>query len=189
MSGFAQSFGQLTPEKAKLLKFMAEAPKRRAAARQVALKRLTCLRLARLVKSQMPKKVVTEAERKERTRRYNLTQRSSPKGKINNRMSVAIHKMLRTGKAQRKWENLVGYSAKDLMARIESQFERGMNWKNIGRWHIDHILPRASFNFNSAEDIEFKRCWALENLRPLWAGENTSKGDRIMQPSQISLGI
>ena len=33
-----------------------------------------------------------------------------------------------------------------------------------------------SFNFISAEDEEFKQCWSLSNLQPLWAADNIRKG-------------
>ena len=39
-------------------------------------------------------------------------------------------------------------------------------------WHIDHIVPKNVFNFNSYNDIEFKACWSLENLRPIWCTNN-----------------
>ena len=67
------------------------------------------------------------------------------------------------------------------MSHIESQFKEGMSWKNHGihGWHIDHIRPISSFNFESCNDPEFKECWALENLQPLWAKENLSKSNKI----------
>jgi hypothetical protein len=71
--------------------------------------------------------------------------------------------------------DILGYSLQDLMNHLESQFVEGMSWENHGEWHIDHIKPVCSFNFNSREDEDFKKCWALENLRPLWAKENLKK--------------
>ena len=56
-----------------------------------------------------------------------------------------------------------------------------MSWDNYGRngWEIDHIKPISSFNFNSYKDKEFKECWSLENLQPLWAEENIRKSNKI----------
>ena len=34
------------------------------------------------------------------------------------------------------------------------------------------------FDYTSTEDESFKECWALENLQPLWASENISKGSK-----------
>jgi len=53
-----------------------------------------------------------------------------------------------------------------------------MSWENYGKWHVDHIVPVASFIWTSSDDAEFKACWALTNLRPLWADANRRKKDR-----------
>ena len=79
-------------------------------------------------------------------------------------------------KGKRPWELLVGYTRDDLVAHIEPLFEPGMSWDNFGEWHIDHRRPIASFTFASTDDPEFRACWALKNLRPLWAHLNRSKG-------------
>ncbi|KQX35334.1 hypothetical protein ASD04_14945 [Devosia sp. Root436] len=79
-------------------------------------------------------------------------------------------------KGGRAWEALVGYSISDLMAHLERQFLPGMSWANIGDWHVDHILPRAMFTYSSEQDPDFRACWALTNLRPLWSEANLEKG-------------
>ena len=53
-----------------------------------------------------------------------------------------------------------------------------MSWDNAGEWHIDHIIPDSWFNYKSIEDQQFKDCWALNNLQPMWKLENISKGNR-----------
>lgn len=53
-----------------------------------------------------------------------------------------------------------------------------MSWNNYGEWHVDHIVPVASFSFASADDADFKACWAITNLRPLWADANMQKHDK-----------
>ena len=50
-----------------------------------------------------------------------------------------------------------------------------MNWDNYGKWHIDHIKAVANFDKNSP----LKIINALENLQPLWALDNISKGKKI----------
>lgn len=101
---------------------------------------------------------------------------------INNRMRARIHRALLGKKAGRHWEVLVGYTASDLIQHLESLFKHGMGWHNYGDWHIDHRIPIAKFNITSAECEDFKKCWALKNLQPLWALENLRKG---MANSQI----
>lgn len=93
-------------------------------------------------------------------------------------MSVLVRRSLAGNKAGRRWETLVGYTATELRRHLERQFIKGMTWENIGKWHVDHILPRASFSFFSADDDEFKACWALTNLRPLWGVDNQKKSNR-----------
>ena len=75
---------------------------------------------------------------------------------------------------------LLGYTIEELMAHLEKQFTEGMTWENYGEWHVDHIRPMSSFKFESPEDSEFKECWKLENLQPLWWPDNLSKGSRYL---------
>lgn len=67
-----------------------------------------------------------------------------------------------------------GYSRQQLMDHLEKAFVEGMSWDNYGKWHIDHIKPCA--RFDQADPAQFAECWALANLQPLWASENTRKG-------------
>lgn len=117
--------------------------------------------------------------------------RSTPFGKLNSNMSRGICRSLkRDEKAGRRWEMLVPYSVEQLMKHIEKQFKPGMSWENHGScWHLDHRIPKAVFNFETPNDIDFHRCWALENLQPLWATENLSKQDRICKSFQPSLAM
>jgi hypothetical protein len=62
-----------------------------------------------------------------------------------------------------------------------------MSWENYGKWHIDHRIPIDAFNFTCPEDIDFTQCWALRNLRPLWAVDNIKKSNKLEKPFQPSL--
>ncbi len=104
--------------------------------------------------------------------------RKKPREKINHRIGNAIRVALSENKKGRRWESLVGYTLEDLIKHIEGQFRDGMSWENFDKIHIDHIKPRASFNYTKPEDPEFKECWALENLQPLWASENIKKSNK-----------
>jgi hypothetical protein len=46
-----------------------------------------------------------------------------------------------------------------------------------GKYHIDHIIPCAIYDFNNPDDI--KKCWNPENLRIIPAEENRKKNDKI----------
>ena len=75
---------------------------------------------------------------------------------------------------------LLGYTIEELMSHLEALFTEGMTWDNYGEWHVDHKIPMTSFNFTSSDDPEFKECWALVNLQPLWELDNLSKGPRYL---------
>lgn len=72
---------------------------------------------------------------------------------------------------------LLGCSIEDFKLHIQSQFTKGMAWNNYGDWHIDHILPCASFDLQN--ENHRKMCFHYSNMRPLWKIENQMKGDRI----------
>jgi hypothetical protein len=59
---------------------------------------------------------------------------------------------------------------------LESKFEKGMNWENMGEWHIDHIRPCSSFDLNNPK--QQKQCFHYTNLQPLWAKDNLSKSNK-----------
>ena len=105
--------------------------------------------------------------------------KASPQRRLRTYFTSAIcHSLKGRTKGGRSWEAILGYSADELRDHLERQFTRGMSWDNYGDWHVDHIVPVVSFNFESADDPEFRLCWALTNLRPLWAADNLSKNDR-----------
>lgn len=96
------------------------------------------------------------------------------------RLRMSIHagicEALRSRKAGRRWETILGYTVYDLVSHLERQFKDGMSWANYGEWHIDHRRPIASFDLTQSENV--RACWALDNLQPLWAVENLKKGAR-----------
>lgn len=121
-------------------------------------------------------------EHRKYDREYSAERRKNPKHRLNGTISMAINKCLNGGKGGHHWEELVGYTLANLTTHIEQQFTKGMSWENYGDWHIDHIRPIADFNFESPDDPEFKECWSLWNLQPLWAKENWSKHDKCEAP-------
>jgi hypothetical protein len=113
---------------------------------------------------------------------------STPQGNMNFRMAVSIRKALRDKKTG-SWSLLIGYTVHDLIKHLESKFLPGMSWDNMNEWHIDHIIPQSAFHFETHNDIDFKKCWALSNLQPLWAKDNISKRDKLKKPFQPSLAM
>jgi hypothetical protein len=102
--------------------------------------------------------------------------KATPTQRLRMIIGAAIWRALKKGKGARSWQQLVGYTTTQLIAHLERQFLSGMSWDNYGsEWHIDHIIPASSFQYTTPGDEEFKHCWALTNLRPLWAEANMSK--------------
>ena len=125
------------------------------------------------------KQYIKRPEVKKRICRYQKRLRKeSPKYRLDQNMGIAIYQALRSKKAGRRWETLVDYTLKDLMEHLESQFDDKMNWENYGSfWWVDHMKPRSLFRYTFAEDPEFKKCWALENLQPLERIANIRKSN------------
>lgn len=102
------------------------------------------------------------------------------KTNINYRLSInlrkrlydALHKNFKAGSAVRD----LGCSLEKLKIHLETQFKNGMSWDNYGinGWHIDHIIPLASFNLSNRS--EFLNAFHYTNLQPLWWYDNLKKG-------------
>jgi hypothetical protein len=123
-------------------------------------------------------------------KKYTIKKRATIRGKLEHCISSAINSSLKKStKARRSWETLVGYTVDQLKRHLEKKFKDGMTWSNYGKngWEIDHKIPLSAFNFEKPEDIDFKRCWALSNLQPLWAIDNIRKFNKLDKPFQPSL--
>jgi len=123
---------------------------------------------------------------------YRKKHLSSFKNHIHATVSRAILKSLRGGnKGGATWPDLVGYNVNELIVHLKKTMPEGYTWSDYGRekLHIDHKTPVAAFNFSSPQDIDFKRCWALKNLRLLPAFDNMSKSDSLDRPFQPSLAM
>jgi len=117
--------------------------------------------------------------------------------KLKKIISSCVNNYLRRNFSSKKNKSSLSsldYSINDLKKHIEDQFEPWMNWDNWGKyikskwddndqstwkWQIDHIIPQSSLKYESMEEENFKKCWALSNLRPLSAKENLLKSDKL----------
>jgi hypothetical protein len=106
---------------------------------------------------------------------------TDPIYKLISNFRTAIYTVLKENKLDKytNYFNMVGYTAEELKRHLETLFKEGMNWENYGEWHIDHIKPISSFIFETCDDEEFKQCWSLNNLQPMWGIENIKKGNKI----------
>jgi 5-methylcytosine-specific restriction endonuclease McrA len=157
-------------------------------------------KLAKYMKEYNEKNKLTLAEKQRR--RYidnhdiiNKHQRNKRKTNLkfnlNEKISSGIRESTKGNKSGWHWETLVGYTLKDLKKRLQKTMPNGYTWQDFidGKLHIDHIIPKSVFNFTKPEHIDFKRCWALENLQLLPANENLRKHNKLTKPFQQSLKI
>lgn len=112
-----------------------------------------------------------------------------PKSRMNYRILGLVRKALdrkvaclRPASITREFWRTIGYDREQLCDHLESLFLPDMGWHNLREWHIDHIKPVRLFSFESFECPQFKECWGLENLRPLWAVDNLRKGGKYIPP-------
>jgi hypothetical protein len=97
--------------------------------------------------------------------------------RIVNSMRCRIYAVLK-GKSEGALFRRLGYTKMQLISHIENRFKEGMNWDNYGLWQVDHIKPCASFD--QSDKNQFKQCWDISNLQPLWAIENRKKGSKLI---------
>lgn len=100
--------------------------------------------------------------------------------KISHNLRKRVGDFLRGLSKSKKTMELLGCSFQDFKIHIEKQFKEGMSWENYGPngWHMDHILPCASFDLSKPE--EQAKCFHYTNLQPLWAIDNYKKSDNIL---------
>lgn len=81
----------------------------------------------------------------------------------------------------RRWKirELIGCPPEFFKQYIESLFINEMTWENYGsrNWHLDHILPCASFDLSNHDEVI--KCFHYTNLQPLWWYDNISKHAKL----------
>jgi len=78
---------------------------------------------------------------------------------------------------------ILGCASVEFKQHLERQFKKGMNWDNIGQWHLDHIYPASL----AKDENELLKLNHYTNFQPMWAAENISKGNKIIPNTQIKL--
>lgn len=127
---------------------------------------------------------------KERERLVN-----DPAFSLRKSISQIINQELKKNNSSKNGHSIIKYmpfTMKELKTYIEYLFEDWMTWDKKGayfvnawddndpktwRWQLDHIVPQSHLTYTSMEDENFKKCWALENLRPLSAKQNLLDGN------------
>ena len=133
-------------------------------------------------------KIYRDSNKEKTNARRLYRKRNDPAFKLRHLIGDAVRTaLLRSGLTKKSsvWKCL-NYTPEELKAWLESQFKPWMSWKNYGRaeigmrrWNIDHIIPQSRLLYTSMEEENFKKCWALENLRPMEAIANIRKGSNV----------
>lgn len=125
--------------------------------------------------------------KQEHKRKINITRRRYYAKKIKTDICFKLQHLLRSRLYEslkgllkvNTAKSLLGCTVKFLKSHLEKQFKEGMTWTNYSKqgWHIDHIIPCASFDLSKPE--EQRKCFHYSNLQPLWAEENYRKAKKI----------
>jgi hypothetical protein len=120
-----------------------------------------------------------------RQNKYTINKRrNDPVFKVSCNMRQGMWKCLKGLYKTSRTFSYIDKSPEELMNYLEKQFTEGMSRENYGEWHVDHIRPLASFEFDKYKEgsAEFEallgEAWHYTNLQPLWAADNVSKGAR-----------
>lgn len=104
--------------------------------------------------------------------------------KIHGNLRSKIHASIKRSKGVKKSTRtveLLGCSLDEYKKYLSDRFTKGMTWDNYGKvWHIDHIIPIASFDFK--DEHQLRQCFNYTNTRPLDAKENNFKRDKLTHP-------
>ena len=98
--------------------------------------------------------------------------------RVHHLLQCGLYSAVKNSRKSRRIKDLLGCSIEDFRKHLESKFEDGMSWDNLGvdGWNIDHIVPKSWFNVD--DDEQMKKCWHFSNFQPLWQSDNFKKGNR-----------
>tara|TARA_Y100000310_G_C20639300_1_gene792970 strand:+ start:286 stop:816 length:531 start_codon:yes stop_codon:yes gene_type:complete len=111
----------------------------------------------------------------------NRNKLSIERKKFDRNINNSIYRAIKDNINGRKWESLLGFSLKELKAKLENRFDDKMNWNNFGSyWWIDKIIPRSAYRYSNVGNNEFRKCWSVKNMRPLHKVECIKKKNKII---------
>lgn len=116
--------------------------------------------------------------------------------RLRSNVSRTVNKYLKLNGSSKNNNSIlqfIPYTVQELKEYLESKFEPWMSWDNWGvykkdswkdndsstwTWQIDHIISQSLLPYQSMTDENFKKCWSLNNLRPLNSKQNLLDGIR-----------
>lgn len=88
------------------------------------------------------------------------------KQSLDRNIKVSLYRAIKKGSGFR-WSKVLGYNIEEVKKHLENFFDDEMSWGNYGEvWGITFFIPRRLYKFSSLKSEEFKKCWALKNLKP-----------------------
>lgn len=138
----------------------------------------------KVTKGFLEKNRTYQKENKEKLRQYHLDKYYKYKSNDLYRMKIALRARIKNHLKVlgiRKWtktNDILGCDYDTCKKHIESLFLEGMSWDNhsMHGWHVDHKIP-LSLAKDQSQLIELCN---YKNLQPLWAGDNLSKGNKLL---------
>ena len=118
-----------------------------------------------------------EKSKKYQNKYYKKKIKIDPNYKLIKNMRSRIWSGLKGRYKSKSTIKLLGCSVKECWQHLKSKFQPGMTKENYGQWHVDHIIPCASFDLKCP--VQQMACFHYTNLQPLWAAYNIRKKDKI----------
>ncbi|WNA15579.1 hypothetical protein [Acinetobacter phage HFM1] len=127
---------------------------------------------------------VVKSESEIKVKRKTRSICSSCYSKTNRSIKQYTQKALRcafkkNGISDERFESIFGFTKNDFIENMIGKLKDGMTRDDLytGSVHIDHVIPCALFDLKDKD--QFKLCWSLDNLQPLWASDNLVKRDTL----------
>jgi hypothetical protein len=159
--------------------------------------------------SHAPEIVIHNSEYKKKNRKFvNERERNRRKNDIGYKLYNTVRSIVKISIKRNNGHKdgaptlkYLAYSINELQQHLESLFEPWMRWDNWGKydartwndsdpatwtWQIDHVIPQSDSPYINMNDDNFKKCWALQNLRPLSARQNVIEGSARTRHQKVA---
>jgi len=125
-----------------------------------------------------PKPIIDKSVRYKRKKR-----KEDPHFRLKDNIRRLINLSLQKGGYSKnsKTQCILGCSYDEFVYHIQSQFQMGMNWDNVGEWELDHIIPISSYE-NQREIYLLNH---YTNFQPLWASDNLKKSNTYKEEDKL----
>ena len=88
-----------------------------------------------------------------------------------------------------RWNKILGFTKEDFLKHMEKEFEEGMTFENYGEWVISFHIPKRCYRFSSITSQDFKNCWSLKNLKPMWIEDTKKQKIKISKKELDKYGL